>query len=250
MMMTGRSRSRNSTQSRFITTGIIVVLVVLIGTLVGPYVRDLIVAARVSSDVYGKYALTPKSVLIERLDRAETELNRIRYQSVLYQSLEKQNAALRAEAKFISTSTYGTARVVAVPPTTHYDTIVIAAGSGDGVLVGDQVSVEGLAVGTITSVSQGSSVAELYTSAGREVDVELGKPSGTLVMRGLGGGAGETTVPDSVVVAPGDAVTDTKTGVVLGTVSSIAKREIDTSATVRITLPLSLSSLSLVSLQH
>ena len=87
MMMTGRSRSRNSTQSRFITTGIIVVLVVLIGTLVGPYVRDLIVAARVSSDVYGKYALTPKSVLIERLDRAETELNRIRYQSVLYQSL-------------------------------------------------------------------------------------------------------------------------------------------------------------------
>ena len=226
-----------------------VVLVLVMGTLAAPWIRDLAVSVRTTVDV-GRYALTPRSVLIERLDSAEQELQRIRYQAVLFQSLELEYVALRKEVLLADTAPYGVARVVSAPPKTHYDTLLIAAGADDGVLVGDLVSAHGVLVGVVTEVSQHSAITELYSSPGHELDARIGDSDAIVVVRGVGGGSLEAYVPDSILVVPGDSVVDAKSGYVFGSVARVTKRDIDTSAALTIVLAAPVSSFSIVSLTH
>ncbi len=226
-----------------------VALVLIVGTVLAPWIRDVVVSMRVTVDA-GRYALTPRSVLVERLTSAESELQRIRYQALLFQNLEQKYDALRTEVLLSHVAPYGVAHVVSRPPQTHYDTLLIDAGSADGVLVDDVVSAGGVLMGVVTSVSAHAAVVELYSSPGHELDARIGDSDAIVVVRGVGGGSFEASVPDSIVVVPGDVVIDAKSGYTFGSVAKVTKREIDTSATLNIVLATSVSSLTFVSLTH
>jgi cell shape-determining protein MreC len=218
--------------------------------LVSAELRDGVTLLHARSADALEYALVPRAVLIDRLSAREAELQRVRYQSVLYETQAGALAALEKETLLRPGTTYGSARVVSVPPRTHYDTVLIAAGSEQGVRLGDIVTVEGIAVGEITDVSDQSALAQLYSSPGAEHDAVIGDERAIVVTYGVGGGALETSVPGGVSLARGDAVVDPRTGLVFAYISEVVERDIDTSVLVRMTLPFALSDLRYVSLIH
>jgi cell shape-determining protein MreC len=197
-----------------------------------------------------EYALVPRAVLIDRLSAREDELQRVRYQSILYETQAGALAALEKETLLRPSTAYGSARVVAVPPRTHYDTVLIAAGTEQGVRLGDIVTIEGIAVGQVTDVSDQSALAQLYSSPGAEHDAVIGSERAIVVTQGLGGGALETSVPGGVSIARGDAVVDPRTGLVFAYITEVVERDIDTSVLVRMTLPFAVNDLRYVSLIH
>jgi cell shape-determining protein MreC len=248
-MMTARSydKSRRIRQALKVL-GLCCVLT--IGYFGAAEIRDGTTFVLSTTDEARRYALMPRALLLERLQSRESELARIQYQAVVYAAQGKALAELRKESSLRPTEAYGTARVVGTPPKTHYDTILIAAGTNDGVVLGDIVTVEGVAIGEITDVSAGSALAQLYSSPGATHDAFIGVENAIVVTHGLGGGALEASVSDDIAIAVGDTLEDPKTGFVMGVVSSVVRREIDTSALLRIVIPFTPSSLRLVSLVH
>lgn len=248
MMMRTPFQSRPPQYGKIGAVAIGLLLTVFILFAVGPTVRDVV--ASLLSAVPHEYSVLPRSVLISRLTAAEEELTRTRYQSLLYQDALTRIQSLETQLRLTPTTAYTAARVLAAPPRTHYDTLLIDKGSADGVREGDTALVESFALGAVTQISEHSSLVELYSSPGATRDAEIGTEKGIMVVRGAGGGALESLVPGEVVVEVGDVVRDTRTGLVLGVVVAVTKRETDTEQYVSIALPVSLASLRVVSLQH
>lgn len=248
-MMTPQFRSnRPHLGERSTLLLVVAVVVVMFAILIGPYIRDVV--ASFLSRIPEEYAVLPRSVLVSRLAAAETEVLHTRYQSILYQDALRRIQKLETELELRPQSAYLAARVLAAPPRMHYDTLLIDSGESEGVMVGDTVSVEGMALGTVTELSTHSSLVELYSSPGRTLDAEVGSGAGTIVVYGVGGGALEALMPGDLEVRVGDVVRDIRTGYVFGVVVSVVHRETDTEQYVSIALPVAPGAISVVSLSH
>lgn len=249
MIMMGRSR--HSGWSFVFSPTFIAGALGLVGIgvvfLIAPWLRDTLGLLIADSARNAEYAATPRSVLIERLRAAESELERTRYQSVLYEELSKK---LQNSKSGTTTKAYITVRVIAYPPKSHYDTLVIGAGSADSVEVGDDVTIEGMHIGAVSSVSTHTAVVQLNSSPGSMRDARVGKPASVISLHGVGGGAFEASVPADVVTKIGESVEDVVTGKTMGFIVERESKESDTAATLRIALPVTFSSITTVSLQH
>lgn len=191
--------------------------------------------------------LLPKNVLASRLRDAERELSRTRYQSVLFSLLAEENRRLRDAADAASLTAGVTARVLARPPQTQYDSLLIDQGEAQGVSLDDVVVFEGIALGRIVSTAQATSVVELFSSPGTEHDVLLGNPVAVSIARGLGGGSFELSVPQEVAVEKGDTIRFPGTESLLaGIVVQVFSEPAGISKTVRFASPISISELDFV----
>jgi cell shape-determining protein MreC len=248
MMMKTPFRSNTSRLGRsgFVLTGVAVLAVLVL--FFGPFIRDSV--ASLLAHVPEAYATLPRSILISRLTAAETELTRTRYQALLYQHMDEKVHALETELKLRSHATYGAARVLAAPPRTHYDTLLLDTGSSDGVRMGDSVSVQGFAIGTVTEVSPYSSLVELYSSPGSTHDAILGNEKGIIILHGTGGGSLEALVPGDITIETGDVVRDARSEYVFGVVVAVRHRETDTEQYISIALPQPPGDIRIVSLTH
>jgi cell shape-determining protein MreC len=247
-MMMARSRFSSAQTQR----GLVVLAVVLVvGVFFSPWIHSVLVSVlAIRGDGGGEYSTLPRAVLIERLRTAEDELENIRYQAVVYETTARAYEELKREVGARDPEAHMTARVIAVPPRTHYDTIVLRAGTEDGVLPDDIAMVEGVALGIVTEVYPYSSIVELYSAPGRESDAHVSDAGATVVVVGVGGGALETRAPAALAIAVGETVTDPRTGYVFGIVSDIVARDIDTEQRILIALPHTLQDLTYVSLVH
>lgn len=214
-----------------------------------PQIRDGVAAALIGAED-AAYALIPRTVLVERLKAAEREATRTRYQAIAYETVATELDRLRFEVGARPDGAFVTARVVARPPRTHYDTLLIAVGSESGIREGDLVSVERILLGTVTSVSARSATVTLLSAPGSMRDASLADPSAIIVLVGQGGGSFETVIPLSVTLAPGDPVVDAETGMVIAFVAGTAAAPTDTAQTVRLAAPVALSALAHVSVTH
>lgn len=180
-----------------------------------------------------------------QIDMLETELARVRYQAILYESVQQKLARIEEAVRLAPTPVH-LARVRAVPPQTHYDSLLIAAGSENGVQIGDTVHVEGFAIGTIVEVSTGSALAELFSAPGKMVEVQVGVPRARVTAYGEGGGVLVALLPDALAIAPGDVAYHKDFPFTV--VQSIEERANDTTQVVRLAIPVSFSSIEFVSL--
>jgi cell shape-determining protein MreC len=99
------------------------------------------------------------------------------------------------------------AGVLARPPVSPYDALLLDQGSDAGVVPGALVSGPGgVPVGTIESVAKGSSRAVLFSAPGRETAGWVGESRAPLTLAGQGAGAFGTEVPHETAVAVGDEV--------------------------------------------
>lgn len=98
------------------------------------------------------------------------------------------------------------ATVLARPPFSPYDTLVIDIGEAHGVSAGDVVFAGGAnAIGTVREVSARSSRVILYSAPGEEHQVLL-RGTVPLPVAGQGGGSLIGELPTGSAVAPGDSV--------------------------------------------
>lgn len=243
MMKVPSQRSHTPRQAFVLLATVGLVLLVL---LFGSTVRDFVVGLTLA--VPESYTVMPRSVLVSRLEAAEQELARIRYQAYLYESTHQELQALKAELALRDDEAYASARVVAQPPKTQYDTVLISAGERDGVTVGDSVFSQGFLVGFVTQVSEKSALVELYASPGSQHDVMSSEEGGVIVAVGLGGGLLEARVPGGMPIERGAVMRDVRTGAPFGVVLSVLERDIDTEKVLSIVQPMAPSTLRTVSL--
>ena len=243
--------SRGSkTRLHFLTGAIALaslVLVFVFSSSIGSFTRGIvsnIVAPRTKSD---EYSALSKNALIARLNIADAELKRIQYQALLYSLLANENASLRESVSAVATPRGVTARVIARPPRTNYDTLLIDAGEMGGIHENDVAVYQGVVLGRISALDSNSATVSLFSSSGVSHDVILGDPRAVAVAYGLGGGAFEVSVPQGVKVAVGDSVRFPATeSLIVGVVQSISAQTRDVSQTVRFTIPFSFSELDFI----
>lgn len=232
---------------RIAAFAVIVVLFVVFGTPLGLLIRDMFVSVLSATAIDLEYASLSKEALAARLKDAERELSHIRYQATLFTLLTEENAHLRDAAGAGVLPGGRVARVVGRPPQTHYDSLLIDAGSRDGLLPDDLAVFEGIALGRVASVGERSATIELFSSPGSERDVLVGSPVAVSIARGVGGGSFRLSVPREVSVQVGDVIRlPASESLALGVVTDVSFEPTDISQTVLFATPVSFSELDFI----
>lgn len=197
-----------------------------------------------------EYQILPKAVLASRVADLERELAKVRYQAVLYQELALEVVRLEEILRLPGAGDMEHARVVARPPQTHYDSLVLALSVDHRVSVGDLVFFEQVLVGSVAEVGGRTALVALFSRPGARTDARVGDPSGIVILEGLGGGAFTFDIPREVSVVPGDAVVSASDErALIGTVARVVEDPNKTVKTVYVRLPVSLSDVRYVSIR-
>lgn len=166
------------------------------------------------------------------------------------ESLTQQNAALASEnraltkqlAAFGAIAQSGSASgvfagVVARPPESPYDTLMLAAGAKDGVTVGmEAFGVGGTPIGVVSSVLGDFSQVTLWSAPGLATSGWVGHANTPLTIIGSGGGTLRASVPRSANIGVGDIVYVPGPGMLpIGTVARTDGDSLSPSITLRIT---------------
>lgn len=132
--------------------------------------------------------------------------------------LADENAALALENKALQEKIDGIAGlgsgaqgiavgVVARPPVSPYDTLVLAGGSAEGVTSGMEAFGEGgVPLGIVSSVSEHFSRVTLFSAPGASVGGSVGRAHLPLMLTGKGAGVLAASASRSAAIAVGDVV--------------------------------------------
>ncbi len=221
---------------------------VVIGVLVAPFIRDQF--SQYTDPRAQSYALLSRGELIDRVIRAEDAATNTKYQSILYKTLNEEFTKLKSQYEHRLATSYTAARVTARPPKTVYDTLTIAAGKNDGVFVGDIAGAYGTAIGTVTSVSDESSVVTLYSAPNSKIHVLVGTKKIPSILVGEGGGSFNTEIPEQFSTAVGDIMIDEETRLPLAIITSQTAISSNESRRVTARLITSFNDLYVVDLTH
>jgi cell shape-determining protein MreC len=153
-----------------------------------------------------EYQALPKSVLASRLAHAEEELSRTKYQALLYTLEVERNKQILDSFNLSEREVIARGEVIARPPRTHYDTLLVSLVPNTGVSVGDRVYASGILIGDVAELRQGGVLVSLFSTPGRTLDVRIGTPSAIVVMHGLGGGSFVFEIPKNVEIGEGDMI--------------------------------------------
>lgn len=132
------------------------------------------------------------------------------------EQLASENAALAAENRALAEKAGATsalsgsgiaAGVVARPPSSPYDVLIVASGSKQGIAPGMEAFGPGeVPIGLATAVLPDFTRVTLFTSPSMSFDAWIGAKKTAVTLRGAGGGAFSTSLPRLADVAVGDAV--------------------------------------------
>jgi len=139
------------------------------------------------------------------------------------------------------------ASVLLRPPMTPYDTLMIDAGSAEGVATGDVVSAGGTAlIGAVSEVYARSARVALFSAPGESYDALL-RGAIPVKVEGQGGGSMQARVPSGTAVAAGDAVVlPGIAGGMTATVSHVERAESESFVTLYMQLPANIFTLRYV----
>ena len=143
------------------------------------------------------------------------------------------------------------AGVVARPPETPYDTLVLAAGAQAGVALGQEVFGAGdVPIGVISTVFSDFSRATLFSSPGVRIAGWAGPTDIPLTITGSGAGTMNAKLPRSASIAVGDIIFGPGPGMFpIGKVTRIDSNPTSSAVTLRITPALDLFSVSWVTVR-
>jgi cell shape-determining protein MreC len=160
------------------------------------------------------------------------------------ESLAAQNETLAAKAtdlqKLLGVRAQASvgvlAAVLARPPVSAYDELVVDAGSVQGIAPNASVYGDnGVPVGTISSVTAHAARVMLYSSPGRQTNALIGGSHTPVMLTGNGAGTFTGSVPRDASVAVGDAVYVSGSGsLAIGTILAIDRSPSSPSATIHV----------------
>jgi cell shape-determining protein MreC len=100
------------------------------------------------------------------------------------------------------------AGIISKPGFSPYDSMVIAAGTNEGIQAGDIVLADtATTIGSVSSVSADTATVVAFSSPGQTTNVLIGSSSVEVAANGLGGGTLEVHLPRTTDVSVGDIVT-------------------------------------------
>ena len=142
--------------------------------------------------------------LAAQMERLEEERARLSEHAAAYEILKRENATLRA-LLHMSEVRGGVGTAILSSGTSPYGTLLIDAGTDDGVLVGDiAISEGGVAIGVLRETYADSALIHVYTAPDASIDVIIaGSPT---ILDGRGGGNARAKLPRGVDVALGEPV--------------------------------------------
>jgi len=196
-------------------------------------------------------------------------VNGFRDVAVLAEQNEKltaENSALASEnrtllqksdelSRLLGTSTQKDASgvlagVIARPPESPYDTLVLAAGEKDGVTIGMEAFGGGVPIGFVSSVASNFSRVTLFSSPGTLTSGWIGREGTPLSIIGAGGGALQAHIARAANVVEGDAVFVPGPGMLsMGRVARVESDPLSPGVTLRIQSAVNLFSLSWIELR-
>lgn len=176
-------------------------------------------------------------------------------------TLKNQNAALTARTqdltKLLGGSSEGEvqgipAGVLARPPESTYDTLLVAAGSTDGVKIGDEVFAQGgIPIGTIAHADTHSSQVMLFSSAGHTISGWIGTDHIAVSLTGAGAGAFTASLSKDATIQEGAFVYIPGPGAIpMGTVVHVDTDPSSPSATIHIQPNVNIFSVTWVDIRH
>lgn len=166
----------------------------------------------------------------------------------LLQKTASLEALLGSPATGKNTAQEILAGVVARPPESPYDTLIIAQGSHAGVALGYEVFGAGnVPIGVVSAVLGDFSRVALFSSPGMSIAGWVGSAHIPLTITGAGAGSMSASIARSAAIATGDSVFAPGPGMLpIGTVTRIDESPPAPSMTLRITPTLNLFSVSWV----
>ncbi len=141
--------------------------------------------------------------------------------------------------------------VLARPPVSPYDTLIIDRGSRDGIEVGALVYTAGdVLIGEIAEIYPHQSKVSLFSTPGKKINISFTGREIHTEARGMGGGNFVASVPVSVGIKEGDIVVlpDIKLHT-LGVVESVIADSVDSFSTILFKTPINIYELNLVEVQ-
>lgn len=138
------------------------------------------------------------------------------------EALSNENHVLAAKAGNKAKGAGIVAPVIARPPMSPYDVLIVAKGSDDGVYAGMRAYADGVPAGTVAAAAGTSARILLYSASGAATDGWIGDAHVPVTLKGLGAGAFTADVPREAPVAEGDPVyLPGGEGVAMGAVAKI-----------------------------
>lgn len=166
--------------------------------------------------------------------------------------LARDNAELRVAMGRKEIHHFTLAAVIAKPPHSIYDTLIIDGGASLGFVEGDIVYADGeTPIGTIGRVMPNSAIVRLYSSPGERTEARLSPSNVDITLVGRGGGNFSATVPHDVTVAEGAAViTKEIDGSIIGVFKKITSDERDPFKTLLLVSPTNINELAYVQVRQ
>ncbi len=185
--------------------------------------------------------------LLNQIQVLEAEIASKKGNDTFHTFLEKENEELR-NLLSASSSPSIIAGVIARPPFTPYDSIIIDRGSDDGVVENAPVYYGSkMALGYIRKVFPHSAIVTLFSSPGVQSTVYVFGPNLFTTAYGEGGGVIRLSIPQGITIQENDLVIlpSVDTGV-LGTISSIQSIPTEPEQHAYVTFDIPIQSMRLV----
>lgn len=189
------------------------------------------------------------SSLNERIVMLENENQALRNDQALNNVIKSQYEKVVGLSDRPSTTRSTVASVTSKPPHTPYDIITLDAGRRDGVLVGDDIIVNNIVIGSIIEVRESLSRGKLLSSPDSVFVARLGQQD--IEVHGQGGGRYFAAVSKATTVYVGDViVSPQRTSSIVGFVEYIDADPGDTFQNVYFNIPVIFESLQFVVIQE
>ncbi len=146
-----------------------------------------------------------KSTLVSQNQSLLDEIEVLKLKESDYDLILKENQDLKLEFGRKIDVKRIIARVVSKPPRSPYDTIVIDAGSAEGIMLGSKVYMgDNVIVGLVTNATPHTSLVEMFSTGNKKQDAVLSRTGTTYTLLGQGGANMKVEVPKDTDIIWGD----------------------------------------------
>lgn len=148
-----------------------------------------------------------KSALVEENTALKKEIRDISLKLLDRNLLYEENLSLKEHLGRNANGQTVVARVIAKPPRSFYDTLIIDVGSREGIKEGERVLYgDTIVIGEILQVFEKTSKVKLFSSVGENVNVVIGSHAVPAIAIGVGGGNFEIKIPRDTLISLGDSI--------------------------------------------
>ncbi|MDB5259579.1 MAG: Rod shape-determining protein MreC [Candidatus Taylorbacteria bacterium] len=248
------SRRRKNPAFAFLGIGFVIILIAWL--IFSPNSLSLAVSKIISPfwniDKAASGSLSTKASLEKENARLQQKIEELAPSDARIQELTQENLELKELLGRTAIKDGVLAAVVKKPPFSPYDTLIIDAGTAEGIAAGDMAYALGnIPIGKVEEVRVNSAKISLYSNPGLKYEVSIGPKNIMATATARGGGAYEVTLPRDAMIQVGDPVTMPSVySSVFGTVSTVIAVPARAFATILFNSPVNANELRWVIIQH